>query len=95
MIGPPSHDIVTRQVRAPERTMGEIIPLRSPIDITSDIGRAFVVDATRAGEGVITDQELQERYELSLADLKNIASDKRSVVQLEMSASAECEMVWQ
>jgi hypothetical protein len=56
--------------------MGEIIPLHSPIDITSDIGRAFVVDATRAGEGVITDHELQERYELSLADLKNIAADK-------------------
>ena len=54
----------------------DIIPLRAPIDIHSDIGRAFIIDATRAGEGVITDQELQERYELSAADLKNIAADK-------------------
>jgi hypothetical protein len=57
--------------------MGNVISLHaSPIDINTDVGRAFVVDATRAGEGVITDQELQERYELSLADLKNIAADK-------------------
>jgi hypothetical protein len=28
--------------------MGVIIQLRSPIDITTDLGCAFVVDATRA-----------------------------------------------
>ena len=56
--------------------MGDVVPLRSPIDINSDLGRAFITDATRAGEGVITDQELQERYELSPADLKTIAADK-------------------
>ena len=31
----------------------DIIPLRAPIDINSDLGRAFITDATRAGEGVI------------------------------------------
>ena len=56
--------------------MGDIVQLRSPIDIHSDVGRAFIIDATRAGEGVISDQELQERYELSTVDLKNIAADK-------------------
>ena len=47
--------------------MGDVIQLRSPIDLDTDKGRQFIVDATRAGEGVITDQELQERYELSAA----------------------------
>ena len=56
--------------------MGDVIQLRSPIDLDTDKGRQFIVDATRAGEGVITDQELQERYELSAADLQNIAKDK-------------------
>ena len=41
-----------------------------------DKGRQFIVDATRAGEGVITDEELQERYELSATDLQDIAEDK-------------------
>ena len=56
--------------------MGDVVSLRAPIDLMSDLGRAFVADATRAGEGVITDQELQERYELSAADLAAIAKDK-------------------
>src|SRR6476660_7396975 len=56
--------------------MGEIIKLHSsPIDINTDVGRAFVVDATRAGEGLITDKELQEKYELSPADWQNITKD--------------------
>ena len=56
--------------------MGDVIQLRSPIDLDTDKGRQFIVDATRAGEGVITDAELLERYELSSADLQNIAKDK-------------------
>jgi len=56
--------------------MGDIVPLHNLIDVSSDAGRAFVVDATRAAEGVISDQELQERYELSPAELKTIAADK-------------------
>jgi hypothetical protein len=55
--------------------MGDVIQLRSPIDLTSDIGRAFVVDATRAGEGLISDKELQEIYDLSPADWQNIVKD--------------------
>ena len=55
--------------------MGDIIQLRSPIDISTGAGRAFVVDATRAGEGLITDRELQEKYELSPADWQNITKD--------------------
>ena len=56
--------------------MGQIIKLHSsPIDINTDVGRAFVVDATRAGEGLITDKELQEKYELSPADWQNITKD--------------------
>ena len=56
--------------------MGDIVQLHSPIDLNSDLGRAFIVDATRAGEGLITDQELQEKYELSLADWLAITKDK-------------------
>jgi hypothetical protein len=49
--------------------MGDVITLRStPIDLISDVGRQFVVDATRAGEGLLSDKELQEKYELSPAD---------------------------
>ena len=36
--------------------MGDIVQLRSPIDLTSDLGHAFVVDATRAAEGLLTDE---------------------------------------
>ena len=55
--------------------MGDIIQLRSPIDPNTDAGRAFVVDATRAGEGLITDKELQEKYDLSPADWQNVIKD--------------------
>ena len=48
---------------------------KTPIDIHTDAGHAFVVDATRAGEGLITDKELQEKYELSPADWQNITKD--------------------
>jgi hypothetical protein len=36
-----------------------------PVELTSDEGRRFVVDCTRAGEGLITDAVLQEMYEIS------------------------------
>lgn len=45
------------------------------IDLSSDRGRAFVLDATRAGEGLITDAELQEIYELTPADWIAITKD--------------------
>ena len=57
--------------------MGNIVDLRpAPIDINTDAGHAFVIDATRAGEGLITDKELQEKYELSPADWIAITKDK-------------------
>ena len=56
--------------------MGEVISLQSaPIDLHTDTGHRFVVDCTRAGEGLITDKELQEKYELSPADWQNITKD--------------------
>ena len=56
--------------------MGDVISLsNTPIDLISDAGHAFVVDCTRAGEGMITDRELQEKYELSPADWQNITKD--------------------
>jgi hypothetical protein len=56
--------------------MGDVINLRNPIDLNTDLGHAFVVDATRAAEGLITDKELSEKYELSPADWRAITKDK-------------------
>jgi hypothetical protein len=56
--------------------MGDIISLsKTPIDLNTDTGHRFVVDCTRAGEGLITDKELQQKYELSPADWQNITKD--------------------
>src|SRR6476660_7525247 len=56
--------------------MGDVVKLHSgPIDLTSDEGYRFVIDCTRAGEGLISDKELQEKYELSTADLRRIAKN--------------------
>lgn len=57
--------------------MGNIVNLRNtPIDLNSDVGHAFVVDATRAAEGLLTDKELAEKYELSPKDWQAITKDK-------------------
>jgi hydroxypyruvate isomerase len=57
--------------------MGDIVNLRNtPFDLNTDLGHAFVVDATRAAEGLITDKELSEKYELSPADWRAIRKDK-------------------
>jgi hypothetical protein len=57
-------------------TMGDVIVLRNtPVDITSDVGRQFITDATRAGEGLISDRELAEKFELSPADWQSITKD--------------------
>jgi hypothetical protein len=56
--------------------MGDVLYLCSTsVDITSDVGRQFVTDCTRAAEGLITDKELAEKYELSPADWQNITKD--------------------
>jgi hypothetical protein len=68
--------------------MGDIVELHSsPIDLDSEVGHRFIVDCTRAGEGLITDKELQEKYELSPADWRNITKD----VKLGRAIRAESE----
>ena len=53
-----------------------IVTLRNtPITLDSDVGRQFVVDCVRAGEGLITDRELAEKYELYPPAWKNITKD--------------------
>jgi hypothetical protein len=62
-----------RQIRF---IMGDIVSLcNTSIDLNNDIGHQFVTDCTRAGEGLISDQELQQKYELSPADWQNITKD--------------------
>jgi len=56
--------------------MGDVVSLsNAPIDLNTDTGHRFVVDCTRAGEGLITDKELQQKYELSPADWQTITKD--------------------
>ena len=45
------------------------------VELNSDIGRQFVVDCVRAAEGLITDNELVEIYEITPVDWQNIAKD--------------------
>ena len=56
--------------------MTDIVVLRSaPVELGSDIGHQFVCDACRAGERIISDRELAEKWELSPADFQNLAKD--------------------
>jgi hypothetical protein len=56
--------------------MDDIVNLRSiPIELNNDVGHQFVTDCTRAAEGLITDRELAEKYELSPADWQSITKD--------------------
>jgi hypothetical protein len=65
-----------------------IVPLRNmPTDLASDIGHAWVIDCCRAGEGIITDKELSEKWELSPKDWTAIRKDKA----LERAVRAERE----
>ena len=45
------------------------------IELTSDVGRAFVVDCVRSAEGLVSDRELVECYEISPADWQDIAKN--------------------
>jgi hypothetical protein len=56
--------------------MGDIVKLHTPFDLNTELGQSFVQDATRAGEGLITDRELSEKYELTNADWKAIRKDR-------------------
>src|SRR5512132_625639 len=55
--------------------MSTVILSGVEVELSSGIGRQFVVDCTRAGEGLISDRELAEIYEISPADWQNIAKD--------------------
>jgi hypothetical protein len=54
---------------------GSIVLGGVSIELNSDVGRQFVIDCTRAAEGLVTDKELVEKYEISPADWGNIAKD--------------------
>src|SRR5215472_15964325 len=47
----------------------------APRPSSSDEKRRFVTDATRAAEGLLTDETLQEIYEITPANWANIAKD--------------------
>ena len=47
----------------------------NPVELDSDMGRRFVTDATRAGEGLLTDETLQEIYEITPENWANIAKN--------------------
>jgi hypothetical protein len=56
--------------------VGDVVVLRSiPVDLNSDAGHQFVTDCTRAAEGLLTDRELAEKYELNPADWQSITKD--------------------
>jgi hypothetical protein len=46
------------------------------VELTSDLGRAFVTDACRAGEAVVSDQDLMTKYDLTPEELQAIANTK-------------------
>ena len=56
--------------------MSDTVILRGvAVELDSDVGRQFAVDCVRAAEGLISDKELVEIYEISPADWQNIAKD--------------------
>jgi hypothetical protein len=57
--------------------MSETIVLRGiSVELDGPVGRQFVVDATRAAEGLIDDAQLMETYELTAEDLRTLAANK-------------------
>lgn len=55
--------------------MSDIVLRGVPVELTSSSGREFVVDAVRAAEGLLDDVELLEKYQLSPAELNDLAND--------------------
>jgi hypothetical protein len=56
--------------------MDDVVVLHGvPVSLSSADGKAFVADATRAGEGVISDDDLKFKYSLSDSDLTNITQN--------------------
>jgi hypothetical protein len=47
----------------------------TPTKLDGDVGRKFVIDATRAAEGLLTDDDLREKYELTAKNLKEMVKN--------------------
>src|SRR5262245_42616982 len=56
----------------PNSQSGGVVLRGVEVDLTGIVGRQFVTDCTRAGEGLLSDDDLREKYELSAADWRNI-----------------------
>jgi hypothetical protein len=54
---------------------GSIVLYGAEIDLDSPAGREFVTDATRAGEGLCSDDDLKAKYEIAPEDWKDIAQN--------------------
>jgi hypothetical protein len=68
--------------------MSNTIVLRGlPVDLTSATGHQFVVDCTRAGEGLLTDNDLRDKYELSDKNWEKSPKTLRSYVPFEPRAN--------
>ena len=49
------------------------------VSLTSKRARGFVTDCSRAGEGLITDRDLQTKYGLTTEDLQNHVQNRELV----------------
>jgi hypothetical protein len=64
-----------------------IAPNGTQTALATPEGREFVADCVRAGEGLIRDKDLREKYEISAGDWKNITKN-RALVQAIRAESA-------
>ena len=56
--------------------LSNIIILRGvPTDLMSAVGHQFVVDCVRAGEGLITDADIKDKYEISSDEFEKITKN--------------------
>jgi hypothetical protein len=56
--------------------MSDIVLRGTLVNLDSDIGHAFVVDCVRAGEGILSDRELSEIWELDPPAWRAIMKDR-------------------
>src|SRR5262245_59857367 len=60
--------------------MGDILNLRGfPIPLDTPLGQSFVIDVARASEGLMSDDEIQSKYELTPEAWQNSTKDKALV----------------
>jgi hypothetical protein len=64
--------------------MSDVITLNGiEVELGSDAAREFLVNAVRAGEGLVDDTQLMESYELTAEDLQNITTNKKFIRALQ------------